>query len=73
MNDATARRITSDLVSHIDAGQVDVPTVLDVYDWVRSGNATHDETTDMAALAERWMAYTRETNDDDWMMRAFGD
>jgi hypothetical protein len=70
--DEIARRMTSDLYHYVEPDDLDVRTVLDMYDWIRAGGAPHEESADVAALARMWAEYEQQHRND-WLFRAFGE
>jgi hypothetical protein len=72
VSDEIARRMTSDLYHYVAAGDIDIRTVLDMYDWIRAGAARQEEAVDLVALARMWTEYERQHRHD-WLFRAFGE
>ena len=70
--DDIARRMTSDLYHYVSPGDMDIRTVLDMYDWIRSGGARHDAAADLPELARLWTEHERQHRHD-WLFRAFGE
>jgi hypothetical protein len=68
-----ARRMTTDLYQYVAPGDMDVATVLDMYEWIRTGGVRMDGPVDLPSLARMWTEYERSERHTDWLMRAFGE
>jgi hypothetical protein len=66
-----ARRITSSLAYYVHRDEVDVPTVLRMYDWVREIQVDHERAIDLPVLARRWYEHQLGPDDTEWLTRAF--
>jgi hypothetical protein len=71
--DDVARRIASSLAYYVylQRDEVDVPTVLRMYDWVREIQVDHEHVISLPVLARRWEEHQRGPDDTEWLMRAF--
>ncbi len=68
-----AKRVTSALYYYVSPDEVDVPRVVEMYEWVREARFRANDRIDLPTLAREWSEHERDGHDGNWLMRAFGE